>query len=210
MSRPSTPIVLVVAALLAAGCSGGTITGPRSVARSGDYSPAERIRVMLAAPGSAGEPASRAVSQRILAVLQQTHGDVGLIPTSNEQDALAAAREAKAAYLISPTILEWTDGHAPPFTADRIKVQLDLRDPGSGEVVSTVTFANVSPFLSAVDSGPETLLDSTFDRAVTMLVTTGAGGHASARRPGPAVLEHVPGGSAEVSAAVSGAQRWKT
>jgi hypothetical protein len=169
------PIVLVAAAaLLAAGCSGGTITGPRSEARAGDYSPTDRIRVMLAAPGTAGEAASRAISQRILAVLQQTHGDVGLIPTSNEQDALAAARDAQAAFLISPTILEWTDGHAPPFTADRIEVRLDMRDPGSGEVVSTVTFANVSPFLSAVDTAPETLLDSTFDRAVTMLVSTGS------------------------------------
>ena len=191
MSRPSTPILLVVAALLA-GCSGGTITGPRSEARSSDYSPTDRIRVMLAAPGAAGEAASRAVSQRILAVLQQTHGDAALIPTANEPDALAAARDAKAAFLISPTILEWTDGHAPPFTADRIKVQLDMRDPGTGEVVSTVTFANVSPFLSAVDTGPETLLDSTFDRAVTMLVATGSTRQASARKPGPAVLEHVP------------------
>lgn len=192
MSRPSTPIVLAAAALLAAGCSGGTITGPRSEARSGDYSPTDRIRVMLAAPGSAGEAGSRAVSQRILAVLQQTHGDAGLIPTSNEQDALAAARDAKAAFLISPTILEWSDGHAPPFTADRIKVRLDMRDPATGEVVSTVTFANVSSFLSAVDTGPETLLDSTFDRAVTMLIATGSTGQASARKPGPAVLEHVP------------------
>ena len=88
--------------------------------------------------------------------------------TSSE--ALAAAREAKATFLISPTILEWNDGHAPPFTADRVKVQLDLRDPDSGEVVSTVTFENVSSFLSVADARPDALLDRTFDRAVTALV----------------------------------------
>ena len=186
MSRPSTPTVLLTIALLAAGCSGGTITGPTSGARAGDYSPAERIRVMLAVPGPAGEAASRAVSQRVVAVLQQTHGDVGLIPTTNDQEALAAAREAKAAYLISPTIVEWTDGHAPPFTADHVKVRLDLRDPGTGDVVSTVTFANVSPFLTVFDSGPEVLLDPSFDRAVTLLVTTGSPGQGTARKPGPA------------------------
>ena len=192
MSRPSSPTVLLAVALLAGGCSGGRITGPSNGGRAGDYSPAERLRVMLAAPGPAGEAGSRAVSQRVVAVLQQTHGDVGLIPTANEQDALAAAREAQAAYLISPTILEWADGHAPPFTADHVKVRLDLRDPAAGEVVSTVTFSNVSPLFSVFDSGPDVLLDSTFDRAVTLLIATGSSRQAAARTPGPIALEHVP------------------
>lgn len=166
--------LLAMAAVLAA-CGHGTITvAPPSAARAGDYSPADRLRVMLAPPGVAGEAASRRVSARVVDVLQQTHADVALLATSELMQALADAREAKATYLVVPSIVEWADGHAPPFTADRIKVQLELRAPADGEVVSTVTYANVSPLFEVTDSGPEALLGQGFDKAVTVLIETGA------------------------------------
>ena len=114
---------LVLLAAAVAGCSGAKITGPSRGARAAAYVPTDRMRVMLAVPGPSGDAASRAVSQRVIAVLQQTHGEVALIPTTNKQEALAEAREAKAKYLIMPTIEEWYDGMAPPFTADRIRVR---------------------------------------------------------------------------------------
>lgn len=190
MVRAYAPFCLLVTGLLA-GCGGGRFTTEQVGASASDYSPTDRIRVMLAAPGVADLPQTRVISARIVAVLQQTHGDAALIPTSNDAEALAAAREAKAAFLISPTILEWKDEHAPPLTADRVKLRLDLRDANTGEVVSAVTFENVSPFLSAVDSGPDALLDRTFERAVSVLVATAPRATAP-HQPGPDALEHVP------------------
>jgi len=146
---------------------------------------------MLSAPGPASEAASRTVSARVIEVLQQTHGDVALVPTTNRTEALNAAREAKAACLVSPTILEWVDSDAPPLTADRVAVRLDLLDPHAGEVLSTLTFENVTG-LSLGDSRPDVLLDRSFDRAVTLLITTGSPGQGTVRDPGPGALEHVP------------------
>lgn len=176
---------------LLAGC-GSKVSLQPGPARARDYSPADRIRVMLSPPGSASEAASRVVSARIIEVLQWSHADVVLIPTADTAEALATAREAKSVCLVSPTILEWTDNHAPPLTADRIKVRLDLLDPHAGEVLSTLTFENVSSLVSVADTRPDALLDRSFDRAVTMLITTGSPGQGTVRDPGPGALEHVP------------------
>ncbi len=192
MSRPRAAVWLALLAPLAAACGRGTIAAHPGAARAGDYSPADRIRVMLAPPGSAGEAAPRIVSARVIEVLQQTHADVALVPTAEDKEALLAAHEAKAAFLVSPTILEWTDTHAPPLTADRVKVRLELRDPNAGEVLSAVTFENVSSLLAVTDTRPEALLDGSFDRAVTMLITTGSPGQGTVRQPGPNALEHIP------------------
>ena len=173
MVRAHAPLLILAAGLLV-GCGGGRFTVQNGGALARDYAPTDRMRVMLAAAGPAGEAGARAVSARIIAVLLQTHGDVALIPTSNEADALADARQANATFLISPTILEWHDGHAPPLTADRIKVRLDLRDPSTGEVVNTVTYENVSSLVAAVDTTPDALLDGSFDRAVMALITSGS------------------------------------
>lgn len=159
--------VLVLAAVALSGCA-GKITGPTGDVRAA-YAPTDRVRVMLAVPGPSNDAASRAVAQRVIAVLQQSHGEVALLPTINLQEAMAAAREANAKYLICPTIEEWYDGMAPPFTADRIKVRLDLRDVANGDVVDTVTFSNVAMF-SVSDQNPDALLDKTFERAVGELV----------------------------------------
>jgi hypothetical protein len=190
MSARSRLLCLALVALLA-GCGATVSMEPGSV-RATDYSPADRIRVMLAPPGVAGEAAARAISARIIEVLQQTHGDVGLLPTANQQEALAEARKARAVFLISPTVLEWTDSHSPPLTADHVKVRVDLLDPNAGDVVSSMTFANSSPLLEVSDTGPDALLDRSFDRAVTLLVTTGSTGRSLVRQPGPTQLEHVP------------------
>ena len=190
MSRALVTVVVATVTLLA-GCSGGTIQRHSVAARATDYSPADRIRVMLPL-GVGGEEAGRIVSARIIQVLQQTHGDVALVPTSDDKEALAAARQAKAAYLVSPTILEWTDSHAPPLTADRVKLRMDLQDPADGEVISAVTFENASSLLAVTDTTPQALLDDSFDRAVTLLITTGSPGQGTVRQPGPDVLEHVP------------------
>ena len=124
--------------------------------------------------------------------MQQTHGDVALIASSDQNAALADARAAKASLLVSPVILEWVDAHAPPLTADRVKLRLDLRDVNAGEVVSAVMFQNQSSVFAVVDTRPEALLDGSFDRAVTMLMTTGSPGEGTVRQPGPTALEHVP------------------
>jgi len=128
----------------------------------------------------------------VIQVLQQTHGDGALVPTTNTQEALAATRAAQAKFLVSPTILIWTDTHSPPVTADRVRVRLDLLDPNAGEVVSSVTFENTSSLLSVTDTRPDALLDQSFDRSVTMLITTGMPGQGTIREPGPTTLEHVP------------------
>ena len=190
----SWPLAVLCVAVLAltAGCGRATISAQPRRPRATDDAPADRIRVMLPPAGAGSAAAGQIVSARIVEVLQQTHGDVALLPIADERDALAAARQAKAAFLVSPTILEWTDGHTPPLTADRVKVRLDLKDPIAGEVISAVTFENVSSLFSAVDTRPEALLDSSFDRAVTMLITTGSPGQGTVRQPGPDVLEHIP------------------
>jgi hypothetical protein len=189
MSRLVAPAALCV--LLLAACGGGPILTPITSTAPSRYSPSDVMRVMFSPPGSAGEAASRIVSARIVEVLQQTYGDVALLPTWNQEEALAAARQAKAKYLISPTIVEWTDTHAPPLTADRVKVRLDLLDPNAGDVVSSLMFENTSSLLTAVDTPPEALLDTSFDRAVRVLITTGSGQDV-VRQPGPRVLENVP------------------
>jgi hypothetical protein len=183
----------VLCALLLAGCGGAKISGQSIGARAADYSPTERIRVMLPVPSNpGGEGAGRIVAARVVEVLQQTHADVALLATSDDAQALADARHAKAAFLITPVILDWTDNHAPPFNADHVKVRLDLREPGTGETVSAVTFENTSSLAAVIDTRPEALLDESFNRAVTMLVTTGTPGQGTVRQPGPDTLEHVP------------------
>jgi len=184
-------LVFAVPALLA-GCGRSTVTSSSAEARARDYSPADRIRVMFPAPGQGGDAAGRIVSARVIEVLQQTHGDVALVATADQQEALAASRSAKAAFLVSPAILEWTDTHAPPVTADRVRVRLDLLDPNAGDVVSSVTFENSSSLLAVTDSGPEALLDQSFDHSVALLITTGAAGEGAMRQSGPKALEHVP------------------
>ena len=131
---------------------GGRYTVQREGAGATDYSPTDRVRVMLAKPGTADETAARAVSAKIVAALLTRPGDVALIPTSNDAEALEAARAADATFLISPTIVDWHDGHAPPFTADRIEVRMDLRDPRTGEVINTATFKNVSSIYAGLNA----------------------------------------------------------
>ena len=184
-------LVFAVPALLA-GCGRSTVTSSSGGARARDYSPSDRIRVMVPPPGQGGDAVGRIVSARIIEVLQQTHGDVALVATADPQEALAASRSAKAAFLVSPAILEWTDTHAPPVTADRVRVRLDLLDANAGDVVSSVTFENSSSLLAVTDSGPEALLDQSFDRSVALLITTGAAGEGAMRQSGPKALEHVP------------------
>src|SRR5690606_18126165 len=145
-------------------------------ARAGDSVPTDRVRVMLPPPGVADEPSARIVSARVMQVLQQTHADVALIATTDPEDALGEASAAKAVFLVRPIIVEWTDSHAPPLTADHVAIRLELYDVPAREVVSAVRFENQSALLSVVDTRPEALLDGSFDRAVTMLMTTGAPG----------------------------------
>jgi hypothetical protein len=189
-SRCASLLIALVA--LSAGCGGSTITGSSSEARARDYSPSDRIRVMFPPAGPANEAAGHLVSARVIEVLQQTHGDVALVATADPQEAIAAARTAKAAFLVEPTILEWTDTHAPPVTADRVRVRLDLLDPNAGDVVSSVTFENSSGLLAVTDERPEALLDKSFDRSVALLITTGPTGREAVRQAGPKALENVP------------------
>jgi len=189
MSRPLGPL-LVCAALLSA--CGAKVTREPIGAGASDYVPTGGIRVMLAPPGVADEQGVRAVSDRIVLALQQTHGDVALVDTSDQRAAMDEARAAKASLLVSPVVLVWIDGHAPPLTADHVKLRLELLDAQSGKVVSAVMFENQSSFLVVFDTPPQTLLDGSFDRAVTMLMTTGSPGESSVRQPGPTALEHVP------------------
>lgn len=182
----------LVACVLLAGCGGGTITRQPIGARGSDSVPTHRVRVMLPAPNVADEPSGRIVAARIIQVLQQTHADVALIASADPSAALADARAAQATFLIQPSILEWTDSHAPPLTADRVRLRLDLYDVPAAEIVSAVTFENQSSLFTVVDTRPEALLDASFDRAVTMLMTTAALPQAAGRQPGPDVLERVP------------------
>lgn len=190
MSRPPAGVLLLGIVLSA--CSGAKVSREPIAARAIDYEPVDRIRVMLAPPGVADEESARIVSARVIQVLQQTHGDVALIASSDQNAALAEARAAKASFLVCPVILDWKDSHSPPLTADHVKIRLDLRDVPSGDVVSAVTFENESSLFDVIDTRPEALLDRSFDRAVTMLMTTGSPGQGTVREPGPTALEHVP------------------
>ncbi len=188
MSRPLGALLLCAA--LSSACGAKVAREPIGT-RATDSVPTDRIRVMLAPPGVTDEESARIVSSRIVQGLQQAHGDVGLIATTDQRAAMDEARAAQAS-LVSPVILEWTDSHAPPLTADHVKIRLELRDPQSGEVVSAVMFENQSSLFVVVDTRPEALLDGSFDRAVTMLMATGSPGQRSVRQPGPTALEHVP------------------
>ncbi len=167
MSRASAVLLL---ALAVAACGRGSFTvqsnGPARV----EYSPAERIRVMLPPAGSQGDEGGRVISGRVVQVLQQTHADVQLIASDKLDDALAEARTATAAYLIQPTVTAWSEGHAPPFTADQLGVRLDLVDVASGAVIDTATFSNSSSLFEVSDTPPTALLDARFDDAVRALI----------------------------------------
>jgi hypothetical protein len=107
-------------------------------------------------------------------VLQQTHADVQLIASDQLSAALAEARTAKATYLIQPAVTKWSEGHAPPFTADQLGIRLDLIDVGSGAVVNTATFSNSSSIVEVSDTPPTSLLDARFDDAVRALIGAAA------------------------------------
>lgn len=192
MPRPLAALCIAAFALTA-GCGRSTISVEPVHVEAREASPADRIRVMLPPPsGPGGEAAGRIVSARVIEVLQQTHGDVALVTITDERDALAASRQVNATFLVVPTILEWTDAHSPPLTADRVKVRLELKDPADGAAISAIQFENTSSLFAVVDTRPEALLDSSFDRAVNMLVATGSTSRATLHQPGPTALEHVP------------------
>ncbi|MEO8603679.1 MAG: hypothetical protein ABI629_13985 [bacterium] len=134
------------------------------------YSPNEKLRVTLPPAGNQSEEGGRAISGRIVQVLQQTHADVQLLPTNDLTAALADARTQQAAFLVEPTVTKWKAGMAPPFTADQLAVRLDLVNVASGTVVSSVTFETASSLFAASDTPLQTLLDAKFDEAVRALV----------------------------------------
>jgi len=160
--------LLLLLALAACGRGSFTVT-PSGPARA-DYSPAERVRVMLPPVGNQGEEGGRVIAGRIVQVLQQSHADVQLLATSDRAAALEEARTAKAAFLVAPTITAWSEGHAPPFTADQLGVRVELIDVASGGVVNTATFTNTSSLFEVSDTPPSSLLDARFDDAVRALI----------------------------------------
>jgi hypothetical protein len=165
MPRAALLLLLALAA-----CGRGSFTVEPSRPTRADYSPAERIRVMLPPAGSQGDEGGRIVAGRIVQVLQQTHADVGLLATADRTAALAEARTATAVFLIAPTVTAWSEGHAPPFTADQLGVRLELLAVADGAVVNTATFTNTSSVFEVSDTPPSSLLDSRFDDAVRALI----------------------------------------
>lgn len=162
------PRALLVALLALVAACGGSYTvqpGPQRV----DDSPATRVRVMLPPPGTQGDENGRVIAGRVVQVLQQTHADVQLIASSDATAALAEARAAQAVYLVEPAVTAWTEGHAPPFTADQLGVRLELVDVASGAVMNTVAFTNASSLFEVSDTPPSSLLDARFDDAVRAL-----------------------------------------
>lgn len=164
------PRAALLMLLALAACGRGSFTVEPSGPTRADYSPAERIRVMLPPPGSQGDEGGRIVAGRIVQVLQQTHADVGLLATADRTAALAEARTANAVFLIAPTVTAWSEGHAPPFTADQLGVRLELLTVADGAVVNTATFTNTSSLFEVSDTPPSSLLDSRFDDAVRALI----------------------------------------
>ena len=167
-------LAALVLVLAVAACGRGSYTvQPNGPARV-DYSPTEHLRVMLPPPGSQGDEGGRIISGRVVQVLQQTHADVQLIASDQLTEALAEARTAKATYLIQPAVTQWSEGHAPPFTADQLGIRLDLIDVASGAVVNTATFSNSSSIVEVSDTPPTSLLDARFDDAVRALIGAAA------------------------------------
>lgn len=164
MSRAIAVLLLA----LAVACGRGSYTvqpGPQRV----DDSAAARVRVMLPRAGNQGDEGGRVIAGRVVQVLQQSHADVQLIASSDPTAALAEARAAQAALLVEPTVTNWSEGHAPPFTADQLGVRLELVDVASGAVVHTATFTNSSSIFEVSDTPPSSLLDARFDDAVRAL-----------------------------------------
>ena len=166
MSRLAALPLLALLAACGQGSFSVEATGPKRV----DYSPTEKVRVMLPPSGAQGDEGGRVIAGRIVQVLQQTHADVQLLPTSDAAQALTDARQAQADFLIQPTITAWSEGHAPPFTADQLGVRMQLVAVASGDTVTTVDFENSSSIFSISDTPPQTLLDARFDDAVRALV----------------------------------------
>ena len=156
--------------LALAACGRGSYSVDATGPARADYSPSEKLRVMLPPAGSQGDEGGRLIAGRIVQVLQQTHADVQLLPTADATAALADARAANAAFLVEPSITAWSEGHAPPFTADQLGVRLQLVNVASGAVVRSVTYDNESSLFTISDAPPQTLLDSRFDDAVRALV----------------------------------------
>lgn len=163
MSR-ALPLLL----LLLAACGRGSFTvqpGPQRVADTA----ATRVRVMLPPAGNQGDEGGRVIAGRVVQVLQQNHADVQLIASADRTTALAEARGAQAVYLVEPTVTAWSEGHAPPFTADQLDIRLELIDVASGAVANTVMFTNSSSIFEVSDTPPSSLLDARFDDAVRAL-----------------------------------------
>ena len=163
---PRAALLLLIAL---AACGRGSYTIAPSGPQRAD-SPAERLRVMLPPAGNQGEEGGRVIAGRIVQVLQQSHSDVQLLATSDRAAALEEARAATAALLVAPTITAWSEGHAPPFTADQLGVRVELIDVASGSVVNTATFTNTSSLFEVSDTPPSSLLDARFDDAVRALI----------------------------------------
>ena len=175
MSRRLVAVLAALASVGLAACGRGTITQEHIAPRATDSIPTQRLRIMLPPAGSQGEAASRIVAGRTVMVLQQTHGDVALIPTADKAEAIAAAREAKADFLVQPIVVTWIEGHAPPFTADHVTIRLELIHPKDGELLNVVVFDNSSSLWAVIDEPPDALLDKTFDRAVVLLLSPAPG-----------------------------------
>lgn len=162
--------VLLLVVVVVAACGRGSYTvqpnGPERV----DYSPAEKLRVMLPPSGAQGDEGSRIVAGRIVQVLQQTHADVQLIASTDRSAAVAEAAAAKARYLIAPTVTLWSEGLAPPFTADQLGVRMELIDVPTNTVVNTANFSNTTSVFTVSDTPPSSLLDARFDDAVRALI----------------------------------------
>jgi hypothetical protein len=161
---------VLLLALAAVACGRGSYTiqpnGPERV----DYSPAEKVRVMLPPVGAQGDEGGRLIAGRIVQVLQQTHADVQLIASSERTAALADAAAAQARYLIAPTVTLWSEGLSPPFTADQLGVRIELVEVGTGTVVNTASYSNTSSVFTISDTPPSSLLDTRFDDAVRALI----------------------------------------
>jgi hypothetical protein len=175
MSRRPVVVLALLASVATAACGRGTITQEPIAPRATDSIPTQRLRVMLPPAGAQGEPASRLVAARVVMVLQQTHADVALIPSADKAEAIIAAREAKADFLVQPIVVTWVEGHAPPFTADHISIRLELIHPKDGAVLNAVVFDNTSSLWAVSDESPDALLDRTFDRAVILLLSPALG-----------------------------------
>lgn len=159
-------IVLLLAALSCA-TSRTTVLAPQKA----EIDKTKPIYVMQAKDGAYGGTVYAGsglnVSKSVLRTLRQLQPLAQLVEKTDEADAIKAAKEKGATYLIIPDLSHW-EPRATQWSGYRTKIEVELRilslEPV--EVISSRSYYGTNNSITFFNTKPEDLLDHDFDEFV--------------------------------------------